>query len=311
MKIDSLREFVVLFDTANYTETAMRLHISKSALSKHIAAIEEEIGVPLFTNTTPITPTPAGTVFYDYAVSVSERLKVVSRHCRNIGTRFPRFVTVALLSYVRDEAYTRLENALNTLAKETGDSFVLTKIGMSPDDLFTSLAREAYDFIIYPSIIPPEEILLTYDASNLEFIPLARDRLVVPTSKGSLFEGRQEIHMKELASEEFLCIGGSRNHQKLHIVFEMLSNIGVTPNFRYDNFSNSTRDLDLEIVMHSTQIIPISIFKHDSAYRGFSYATIADAPLQTTYAIYKKSNEYGPVQKLAEQLKHFRLPDEK
>lgn len=52
MEIDYLREFVVLAETGNFLEAADRLFISQSSLSRHIKAIEEDLGALLFDRTT-------------------------------------------------------------------------------------------------------------------------------------------------------------------------------------------------------------------------------------------------------------------
>lgn len=46
-----LREFVVLADTCSYSEAAERLFMGQSSLSKHIKALEQELGVELFERT--------------------------------------------------------------------------------------------------------------------------------------------------------------------------------------------------------------------------------------------------------------------
>lgn len=65
MNIEVLREFVDLAYTLNYQKTAKRLYISHSALSKHISALEKELGgIALFYRTKrTVELTPLGKVF--------------------------------------------------------------------------------------------------------------------------------------------------------------------------------------------------------------------------------------------------------
>ena len=51
MNTNWLREFVVLADTCSYAEAAARLFMGQSSLSKHIKALEEELGLGLFERT--------------------------------------------------------------------------------------------------------------------------------------------------------------------------------------------------------------------------------------------------------------------
>lgn len=47
MNIEHLKEFLVLVESRNYAEAAGILHVSQPTLSRHISAIENELGVQL------------------------------------------------------------------------------------------------------------------------------------------------------------------------------------------------------------------------------------------------------------------------
>ncbi|MBP2642487.1 MAG: LysR family transcriptional regulator [Firmicutes bacterium] len=68
MEINYVREFVVLAEKGNFLEAADYLFISQSSLSKHIKAIETELGVPLFNRTTrKVALSEFGQIFLPYA----------------------------------------------------------------------------------------------------------------------------------------------------------------------------------------------------------------------------------------------------
>ena len=48
MDINYIREFVILSETQSFSETADRLFLSQSTISKHIKKIEDELGIELF-----------------------------------------------------------------------------------------------------------------------------------------------------------------------------------------------------------------------------------------------------------------------
>lgn len=52
MTTEQLNEFYILSTTLSYSETAEKLYISQSALSRHIKSMEDELGVHLFSRTT-------------------------------------------------------------------------------------------------------------------------------------------------------------------------------------------------------------------------------------------------------------------
>lgn len=68
MDVQTLQEFTVLYETLSFQETADRLNVSQSALTKHIHKLEEELGVSLFDRSTrSVRPNAFSEVFYPYA----------------------------------------------------------------------------------------------------------------------------------------------------------------------------------------------------------------------------------------------------
>ena len=68
MEMRVLKELVSLMETLSFQETADRMNISQSALSKHIQRVEEELGVSLFDRSTrSVALNQFGRVFYSYA----------------------------------------------------------------------------------------------------------------------------------------------------------------------------------------------------------------------------------------------------
>lgn len=86
MNIAWFREFVVLADTRNYLEASEQLFIGQSTLSKHIRALEDELGLTLFERSTrKVYLSPAGRLLLPYARSISEMefsLRVAARSHR-------------------------------------------------------------------------------------------------------------------------------------------------------------------------------------------------------------------------------------
>lgn len=73
MEINYLNEFVTLARIGNYLTAADQLFISQSSLSRHIKALEEELGSQLFNRTTrKISLTEFGKIFLPYATEITE-----------------------------------------------------------------------------------------------------------------------------------------------------------------------------------------------------------------------------------------------
>jgi DNA-binding transcriptional LysR family regulator len=73
MEINYLREFVELAQSCQFQETAENLYISQSALSKHIKAIEKELGAELFIRSTRrVELSETGKAFLAYASQIAQ-----------------------------------------------------------------------------------------------------------------------------------------------------------------------------------------------------------------------------------------------
>lgn len=74
MNTERLYEFLVLSHVLNYTHAAKALYISQPILTRHIQALEAELGVPLFRRTTHgVTLTEAGRLLSNQAEGLLEK----------------------------------------------------------------------------------------------------------------------------------------------------------------------------------------------------------------------------------------------
>lgn len=75
-----LQEYVQVANLGSFTAAAVELHLTQSTLSKHIAALEREYGVELFTrNRRGVRLTEAGRVLYLQAVKLDRLLGQTER----------------------------------------------------------------------------------------------------------------------------------------------------------------------------------------------------------------------------------------
>ncbi|WP_075736660.1 LysR family transcriptional regulator [Streptomyces acidiscabies] len=89
----ALRYFVAVAEELNFTRAAARLGISAPPLSRAIAKLERDMGVPLFERTTHhVTLTPAGTVLLPEARFTLDALEAAIRHTRRAGADAPNLV---------------------------------------------------------------------------------------------------------------------------------------------------------------------------------------------------------------------------
>ena len=83
MNIDHLREFSFLADSLNFSATAKHFFLSQSVLSKHIAAMEDELHTKLFErNSHKVSLTEQGKIFQKDASYIVRRYDCAVTHLR-------------------------------------------------------------------------------------------------------------------------------------------------------------------------------------------------------------------------------------
>ncbi len=78
METERLQEFTVVVDEGSLTKAAQRLHCTQSMLSKHVAALERELGCSLLERGAGgVRPTKEGVMLYGQAARILQSVKAV------------------------------------------------------------------------------------------------------------------------------------------------------------------------------------------------------------------------------------------
>lgn len=202
MEIRYFKEFLILADTMNYWEASRRLFIGQSTLSKHIHAMEKELGVPLFFRTSrKVELTPYGELLIPYARSISENMdgcvnaltekQKNINNTLNIGT-IPSSDQHAFTKYIvdfRSQNPSLKVNILEGDSMELGQWLLCRKCELA-------FIRE------YPSF--PQETCL--EQIPLHKITLSSDHLVAILPAQHPLAGRRELSLRELSGENFCLL---------------------------------------------------------------------------------------------------------
>ena len=75
-RLTEMEAFATVVDQGGFTDAAKKMGISKSAVSKHVSALEARLGARLLNRTTRrVSPTEIGLAYYDRAPSCIERCR--------------------------------------------------------------------------------------------------------------------------------------------------------------------------------------------------------------------------------------------
>jgi DNA-binding transcriptional LysR family regulator len=192
MELRHLRSFLVVADELNVGRAAERLHLTQPTLSRQIAALEHDLGVPLFTRIKRrFALTAAGEIFRADAQEVvrraDEAVKAAQRaHRGELGTLRLRFVQSATF-----EALPRLLGAFRTAYPEV----VLDVEAMTTLRQTAALRAGQIDVGL---LRPP------VDDPGLRLRVISHDRLVVALPAGHALTKRPKLKLAELKDEPFV-----------------------------------------------------------------------------------------------------------
>lgn len=105
MNMDYVRDFVVLAEHLNYSKAAMVLHEAQPVLSKHIAALEQELGVKLVCRgTRPVSLTAIGYAFLEEARELLCHHDECLRRIKRLQSVEPLHLTLGGVMFYRPTA---------------------------------------------------------------------------------------------------------------------------------------------------------------------------------------------------------------
>ncbi|HEY7592142.1 MAG TPA: LysR family transcriptional regulator [Actinophytocola sp.] len=192
MELRHLRSFVVAAEELHVGRAASRLHLTQPSLSRQIAALERDVGVPLFTRVRRrFGLTPAGEVFLAAARDIVRRADDAARdaqraHRGELGTLRLGFVQSATF-----EAMPRLLAAFRAAHPDV----TLTVSAMTTLRQVEALRDGHIDVgLLRPPISEP----------TLTTRVVSRDPLVVALPGGHPLTRRERVPLAALAEEPFV-----------------------------------------------------------------------------------------------------------
>ena len=224
MEIGTIQEFVVLAECLNFSEAASRLFISQSSLSKHIKALEQELGVALFERTTrSIRLSGAGERYLPYAKEIARLCTESEMEMDNYKNQSAPSFTIAVMQnpqyYNMAKYITGFQKAYPSISFSLIEADEFSLYDMFRRKLFNIFPTfsnfrgpEEFTFMpmvkssivaIFPKVHPCAE------AQAVSLHQLAGERLLLPTRGGSLSNLIQTAFNQEKISPDVVYEGSS------------------------------------------------------------------------------------------------------
>lgn len=145
MMLRQIQYFQAVVRCGSFTEAAEQCHISQSAISQQIQALERELGTPLLVrHNRRFSLTPSGEYFYNKSLVLTADLE---RLCRKTAQLAHRGEETLRVGYLRSYGGPEVQQALVDFAQKYPDISVRTVAG-NHEDLYEQLRTEQVDLVV-------------------------------------------------------------------------------------------------------------------------------------------------------------------
>ncbi|WP_165061127.1 LysR family transcriptional regulator [Adlercreutzia sp. ZJ154] len=194
MQISHLREMIVLAQNHSFTQTAIQLYTTQSAISKHISALEQDLGVALFLrDRNNVELTDAGSIFIEYAQRIvndyNEGIVALNRFNAGINRNITVGYLAGAVSAFLPEVVSRFMESHSCINLE----FHTQEI----DGTFSGLEDDSLDMVITTEYIK-------FPTTIYHVEKLYRDHIAVIVPKDHRLASRESVHLKDLIGEKII-----------------------------------------------------------------------------------------------------------
>jgi DNA-binding transcriptional LysR family regulator len=225
-----LRYFVAVAERLHFGRAAEALHISQPPLSRAIRALEDDLGVPLFTRTRRrVELTPQGARLLEDARRVTAQLERTVHELHAMAAGVHARLRIGFVSLAD---YGVLPGLLKTYKSVQPAVRLALREMLSPDQA-AALAAGELDFGL---LLPP-----VAGAARLEHLVVQRERFVLALpAKHRLAAGSGKLSLRELAGEPFVTIPRQIAPRLYDIVAQLAAQAGISLNIAQEAIQMQT-----------------------------------------------------------------------
>lgn len=217
--IEQFREFLALSEYLNFSAAAESLFITQSALSRHIAALERELGSRLFErDTQSVSMTQAGLIFKEQIGPLVDSYDDICARLRILKAGFSSRLRISYPIYAMHDY---LGPVPEMFEQANPDIKLEYNIG-DPNTVMQNLLDDKADLAIMPHYPLP-------GGSKLEYRKIYPERLGILMNRDHPLAKKQEINLSDLRNETFLSIDTHYFRASWRHAMSLCKKAGFTP----------------------------------------------------------------------------------
>ncbi|MGY0019439.1 LysR family transcriptional regulator [Streptomyces sp. YJ-C3] len=239
-----LRTYVTVARLASFSAAAQELGYTQSAVSQHIAALEQDLGVPLLTRR-PVAPTAAGERLLEHAAPLLLRLEAARAEVKRTAAAPGHGLTVAVTP-------TALRERTAALLPHAG----VTVRVLPRDEIPATVATGHAELGVVDGVAAPSDPLRLPDVAPLTTRGVAEEPVHVVLPVRHPLAGRTGLRLADLVDARWLDAPGAG--LPLDGLRTVLGGGGLRPALRYEGADVRTL-LTLAAAGHGLTLLPASL----------------------------------------------------
>lgn len=288
MRIELLRECVDLADTLNFTKTSQNMFVAQPALSKHVRAVEEELGFALFQRTRrSVRLTETGKVFIDGARRVIADYDRTLDDVQALRRRSEGLLRIGYLQGMMVHDLPKIQAEFQKEFPNIGVDYITYEF----NDILKMLEEDKVD--VAASFVPHA----VRDATH-EIVPFFKDEYRAVVSNGSPLNRKDSLLPADLKGRTVSLPASTFFTSDNQPILDYLN-----PAENDIDVKMQVRDINsLFILVEANDNVGVS-FLHLKDYYGESMALVPleGLDIQTTFgAIWKRSRESDAIRRWAQ-----------
>lgn len=300
VNIDYLNEFFVLAYRLNYSAAADELHVSQPVLSRHIAALEKELGATLFERDSQnVSLTVAGKACLQDVNNILADYNSLVHHARQFGSSLLSR-KVIIQTYVDNRYLSDILHAVASSPDIVESSVGIELKSLHQTDFFSDVRDHKVDMML---------VLDVYEgrSEELEAVEISSEPLVAVVPRSSSLADKESMRIGDLEGQKVAIAGRLDNHGYAAYISRILIAAGVSANVveHYygtvnDQLNHIGKDeiyLDTFVTTHNT----LPLVARD--YKIICFED--DAMMAKSVAVYRKDNNNPWLGMVISQLKRL------
>lgn len=209
MELERVREFAVFAESLKFAEAAQRLSMSQSSLSRHIQAMEQELGVLLVNRGDAVVGnslTRAGRRYLELVLPLVERHDEAVAQCRELQAQVPPARIQQDIRYVTNVSR-QLRNLLERAGTGCGGRFSFVSVNAP---ILQALDQGLLDFAFHAEpLLNPAEPPVPSLPADYGWVALEPEPLCFLVNTNSPLASRDALTLHDVAASRVLTIESS------------------------------------------------------------------------------------------------------